>query len=152
MGVSSSGSGLHNTPLPLKKLTLPRLYTTLLEPHRPLSSMESGLYTSLSDLPESVTEADSSGRILEWGGKRPQLRKCTHPGRARGTFAGLMRACVLFAIAAAVRSVMAGVREAATLAVYRQIAVLFTAAQASLGGSETSNAAASLTGNRQSGQ
>lgn len=35
-----------------------------------------------------------------------------------------------------------GVREAATLAVYRQIAVLFTAAQASVGDLRPSNAAA----------
>ena len=49
---------------------------------------------------------------------------------------GCLGGCVLFTIAAAVRGVMFGVREAAALAVYRQIAVLFTAAQASLGASE----------------
>lgn len=44
-----------------------------------------------------------------------------------------------------------GVREAATLAVYRQIAVLFTAAQASVGDLRPRNAAASLAGNHQGG-
>lgn len=49
----------------------------------------------------------------------------------------MMGACVLFTIAAAGRGVISGVREAVTLAVYRQIAVLLTTALASLGGPET---------------
>lgn len=48
-------------------------------------------------------------------------------GPVRGRLGGR----VLVTVAAAVRGVMVGVREAATLAVYRQTAVLFTAAQAS---------------------
>lgn len=50
---------------------------------------------------------------------------------------GCLRACVLFTIAATVGDVMSDVRKAATLAVDRQITVLFTAAQTSQGALET---------------
>ena len=66
----------------------------------------------------------------------PPLRKRPNAGVASGAVRRCLGGCVLFTVAASVRGVMLGVGEAATLAVYRQIAALFTAARASLGASE----------------
>lgn len=64
VGVSSSGGPAAQHPTSSEEANVPPLCTTLLEPHPPLSSTASGLCTGQSDPPESVTEADSSGRIL----------------------------------------------------------------------------------------
>lgn len=62
------------------------------------------------------------------------VRKYPGPGVAQ---AGLSGACVCFTAAATGRGVMSGVSKAAALAVYRQMAVLFTAAHTSRGASGT---------------
>lgn len=127
-GVSSHGSPAARHPASSEEANIASPRAALL-----------GLHPSFFRGEASLTRHNLSLKPTHRGGgcRHPQLRTCTRPGRARGIFAGLMRARVLFTVAAAVRGVMAGVREAATLAVYRQIAVLFRAAQASLGGSET---------------
>lgn len=65
---------------------------------------------------------------------RKEVSWSRHESRVQARLSG---ACVLFTAAATGRGVMSGDRKAAALAVYRQIAVLFTAAHISLRSSET---------------